>query len=233
MNSRKWHIWVSIVLLIPLFTVGATAIFIAHEDALGTEEVAIDAGWLPGMKHGKQEPTEIRDWLLGSSRGDLAATKYGVFRLGQPPEPVAGLPKGEFRQLLTDAQDNLWAAGKMGIWVQDSQGQARLVKDGDFHAIELAGSTVTAFEKDSGVWVSDDQGVSWHQDHPLAAGITGLPVEYKHYTLKKLIMDLHTGKAFFGKSGEWIWIDALGLAMVLLSMTGAVVWWRNRKASAA
>ena len=230
MNSRKWHIWTSIVLLVPLFIVGATAVFIAHEHALGTEDVEINASWLPGVKQEKHEMTEIRDWLLGSSRGDLAATKYGVFRLGETPEPVAGLPKAEFRQLLIDDTDSLWAAGKMGVWVQDAQGNARMVKEGDFHAIERAGNTITVFEKDSGVWISTDSGANWHQNHPLAAGIIALPVEYKQYTLKKLIMDMHTGKAFFGKSAEWIWIDVLGLAMVLLSITGTVIWWRNRKA---
>lgn len=231
MSARKWHVGISIVLLIPLFIVGATAVFIAHDHALGTEHVEIDARWLPGMKH-THEQTEIRDWLLGSSRGDLVATKYGVFRLGETPQPLAGLPKAEFRQLLVDGDDNLWAAGKMGVWIQDTQGNTRKVKDGDFHAIERAGDVISVFEKASGVWVSSDQGTRWHQDHPLAAGIVALPVEYKRYTLKNLIMDMHTGKAFLGKSAEWIWIDVLGLAMVLLSITGAVVWWRNRKVNA-
>ena len=52
------------------------------------------------------------------------------------------------------------------------------------------------------------------------------------YTLEKLVMDLHTGKFFFGKTREWIWIDLVGGAMVLLGVTGIVIWRRSEKAKA-
>ena len=67
----------------------------------------------------------------------------------------------------------------------------------------------------------------------MAAGIVALPVEYKRYTLKNLIMDMHTGKAFLGKSAEWIWIDVLGIVLCLLSLTGVWVWWQGRRRAAA
>jgi uncharacterized iron-regulated membrane protein len=46
------------------------------------------------------------------------------------------------------------------------------------------------------------------------------------------MMDIHTGKLFFGKTGEWIWIDLLGFAMVALGITGFVMWLRRRRQQA-
>jgi hypothetical protein len=39
---------------------------------------------------------------------------------------------------------------------------------------------------------------------------------------------LHTGKAFFGKESEWIWIDILGAILVFLGGTGLYLWWRSQ-----
>jgi hypothetical protein len=47
-------------------------------------------------------------------------------------------------------------------------------------------------------------------------------------TLGKLVTDLHTGKAFFGKEHEWIWIDILGAIWVFLGGTGLYLWWRSQ-----
>lgn len=44
-------------------------------------------------------------------------------------------------------------------------------------------------------------------------------------TLGKLMLDLHTGRAFLGKEAEWIWIDLLGLVWVFLGGTGLYLWW--------
>jgi hypothetical protein len=43
----------------------------------------------------------------------------------------------------------------------------------------------------------------------------------------KLIMDLHTGKFFLGKEYEWLWIDIVGLALALLTLTGILIWWKK------
>ncbi|MBI4565410.1 MAG: hypothetical protein HY716_12015 [Planctomycetes bacterium] len=40
----------------------------------------------------------------------------------------------------------------------------------------------------------------------------------------KLVIDLHTGKALFGKSGEVYWIHAGGWSLAFLVFTGLGIW---------
>ncbi|PKO58071.1 MAG: hypothetical protein CVU25_05815, partial [Betaproteobacteria bacterium HGW-Betaproteobacteria-19] len=88
--------------------------------------------------------------------------------------------------------------------------------------------------KDHGLLVSAD-GRDWRPDPELMPVLAASMVEGEAelITLGKLVMDLHTGKAFFGKDWEWIWIDLVGLAMTLLSLTGVYMWWRGERRKAA
>jgi uncharacterized iron-regulated membrane protein len=61
-----------------------------------------------------------------------------------------------------------------------------------------------------------------------AAGRPAHGAVEERVTLGKLMLDLHTGKAFFGKEAEWIWIDLLGGVWVFLGFTGIYLWWRTQ-----
>jgi hypothetical protein len=90
-------------------------------------------------------------------------------------------------------------------------------------------SLPAGYLKDTGMQISRDGGRTWSADPTFArlASVAGEQAE--PYTMQKLVMDLHTGKFFFGKRAEWIWIDLLGITLVMLCLTGGLMWWRSQK----
>lgn len=223
---RDWHIWASVALGIPLLLVGLTAVFLAHEDRLGTKHVAVPAGWLPGYGTAlAMERFEIRaSALAGGER--LLGTKSGVYRLaGSSAERLPGSPQDEIRAIAPDGAA-LLLAGKKGLW-RHQGATATAVHAADCWHVSAEAGRYAAACKDVGLLLSDD-GMRWTPANvafPDLGAAASVP-------LSKVLLDLHTGKLFLGKSGEWAWIDALGIALVLLSLTGLVMWMRNRRAAA-
>lgn len=218
-SMRNWHTWVSLVLGIPLLLVGLTAVFIAHDKSLGTKDITLPLG---GVDY---EAIEIRSSInVGTEH--WIGTKQGVFRLdGERATLLAGSPKDEVRDM-ANAGSAVLMAGKKALWRVEN-GQAERVYKADCWQVTATGQGYAAACKDVGLLVSAD-GKTWTErkvDFPPEV-LAALP---KELTLSKVIMDIHTGKLFFGKEYEWIWIDLLGLACVGLGITGLVMWMRSRR----
>ena len=82
--------------------------------------------------------------------------------------------------------------------------------------------------KDKGLLISRD-GLRWTAPAPPESEVLPVPaLNGERISFGKLIMDLHTGKAFFGKDAEWIWIDVLGSVWIFLGFTGIYLWWRTQ-----
>lgn len=235
-KARSWHTWGSLILALPILIVGASAIFIAHKKALGTDEITVSAGWLPGYQaqEAKEKGIEPRASLSTADGKLLVGGQTGLYRMAGDKlvaveelvgMPVRGLAEGRFGRV---------AAAKNGIWLEKDGQWERTMKGDAWNASSRADGSVVVSLKDKGLLVSTD-GLKWSPDPQLTTALATLPLEMsdKPLTLGKLIMDLHTGQAFFGKEGEWIWIDLVGLAMCLLAMTGIYMWWRAEKRKAA
>lgn len=217
-SMRNWHIWGSVALGVPLLLVGLTTIFIAHEKSLGTKDIELPIG------NATAEPVEIRSSAqVGGER--WIGTKNGVYRLeGDRAAPLSGSPQDEIRGLVT-AGAAVLMAGKKAIW-RFENGKATPVHKADCWQIAASTGGYTAACKEIGLLVSVD-GAQWQPhsvEFPEQAGATREGV-----SLSKIIMDIHTGKLFFGKQYEWIWIDLLGLACVGLGLTGLTMWMRARR----
>jgi hypothetical protein len=237
-NARSWHIWASIILALPILIVGLTAVFIAHKKSLGTDDIKVSAQWLPGYaaeKAGSQaKMPEVRASLTTRNGQTLVGTQDGLYQLqGDKFEPVKALDGVQVRGLAESAF-GLVATAKNGIWVNAGGEWKRAMKGDAWNASTRADGTVVVAMKDDGLLLSRD-GRTWEPDAALVTALAALPqqIEEKPMTLGKLVMDLHTGKAFLGKSAEWIWIDLVGLAMSLLALTGVYMWWRGEKRKAA
>ncbi len=238
-NSRSWHIWTSIILALPIFIVAATAVFIAHKKSLGTEDIKVAAGWLPGYgsETAKAQKNELRAGFTDASGTTWLGTNGGLYRIeGEHAQSVEALAGTQVRAL-AEAPWGLVAAAKNGIWLRAGDGEWQRAAKGDaWSAAAHADGSIVVALKDKGLIRSSD-GRSWQADARLNAALAGLPADTaspgETITLGKLIMDLHTGKAFFGKDGEWIWIDLVGLAMSLLALTGVYMWWRAERRKAA
>jgi hypothetical protein len=235
-KARSWHTWGSLILALPILIVGASAIFIAHKKALGTDEIPVNAKWLPGYESeaGKTVGIEPRAALTTSGGTTYVGTQQGLYRLdGEQLVEVEALANVAVRAL-AEAPFGRVAATQNGIWLERDGQWERVIKGDAWSAASRADGSVIVSNKDKGLVVSSD-GRKWQPEPQLTAALAGaardLPA--KPLTLNKLIMDLHTGKAFLGKNGEWIWIDLVGLAMCLLAMTGVYMWWRAEKRKAA
>lgn len=236
LKARSWHTWASIILALPILIVGASAVFIAHKKALGTEDVRVAAGWLPGYQtqEAKTRLPEARAALTTGSGTTLVGLQEGLYRLDGDQlvaiEALAGMPvRG-----LAESTFGRVAAAKNGIWLEKDGQWEKVMKGDAWNASRRADGSIVVAMKDKGLLVSQD-GKKWQPDPLLTAALAALPVDMadKPLTLGKLIMDLHTGQAFFGKAGEWIWTDLIGIAMCLLAMTGVYMWWRAEKRKAA
>lgn len=235
LNARQWHLWVGLVLALPMLIVGITAVFIAHEKALGLDHVEISADWLPGAqaekKMKKLHGPELRALYSGADGERLLATKMGAYAEQDGKlVPVAGLEGVEVRAWLADG-DVLYAAAKQGLY-RRAQGQWQSVLMQELWGVARAADGRIEAVGKYALWQSAD-GRDWQQSERVKALFAALPpAQYmkEPYTLKKLNMDLHTGKAFFGKEWEVIWIDLVGLSLAFLTLTGVWVWWRRRGA---
>lgn len=235
-DSRKWHIWVSIALSIPILIVSVTAVFIAHEHELRLKEIPVDVGWLPGYRSeaAKQKHLEPRASLHTTDGRQFIGTTGGLYRVDDGrPVPVGELAGMQVRAI-AESSWGMAVATKGGLWLHRDDRWKRVV-DGDAWNVSARndGSMVAAF-KDKGLLTSTD-GTRWARDAMSMAAVEQLAenVVVEQVTLGKLVMDLHTGKAFFGKDWEWFWIDLVGLAMTLLTLTGVFMWWRGERRKAA
>ncbi len=216
-NARKWHIWISVIFTLPLFVVGMTTFFIAHEKSLGMKDISL------GTKI-----QEIEDFIMLPDSTNLIATKGGVFWMRpEGPKSIVELEHNEYRHLTPLIGGKILASGKQGLWLGTIGGKWTQLSDADIHEIHVNDTRWTLITKEQGVQVSSDNGLTWNRDASIDAMITLLPEQ--PMSLNKWVMDLHTGKAIFGKQLEWIWIDFLGFVLILVSLTGIYMWWKSKR----
>jgi len=232
-SARSIHLWVSVLLALPMLIVALTAILIAHDKALGLKEIQLPAAWVPGGA--KAEEAELRAyWPLGDAA--YLGGKGGLLRQqGAALQPVEGL-RGDVRALLGLADGTVLAAGQRGLYrVQGLQAE-RLLR-GDFWTLSRQpdGSLLAVGkEGKDGLALRSTDGQDWQPTlAPELQQLAALQPAPQTVSLGKLVMDLHTGKAFFGKRYEWIWIDLLGATLALLGLTGLWMWWRAQRRQAS
>lgn len=212
-----------------------TAMFIAHKHELGLKEIDVTraVNWLPGYSEAAmmEMKMDVRASLTTADGLQWLGTKGGLYRIveGQARQ-VEELGGAEVRDLVA-ATFGLVVAAKNGVWLQDAEGWNKVLKGEAWNASLQPGGAVAVTLKDKGVLVSRD-GRNWQADGAIKTALSTMPagtMVAKPVTLGNLVLDLHTGKAFFGKEWEWIWIDLIGLAMAFLGGTGVYMWWRAEK----
>jgi hypothetical protein len=233
----KLHLWWGVILALPALLVGITCILIAHDHALGTKKITLPASLAPSEKMGKEKLLP-RAWLKSSDGSVWLAGKYGVMRWNGQQEIATGLPALDAQSIL-EVTPAVLIGAKQGLWRVENQQATLLAKD-EFWQLSRTANEIYAVGKKQ-IWFSNDQGRSFKPCADCASALQAwaehaAQPENKAYTLDKLVIDLHTGKFFFGKKGEWVWIDILGITLIVLTLTGLILWVRRerqRKALAA
>lgn len=234
LKARDWHNWVSVILVVPMLLVGLTSLFLAHKKALRLNDIDVTriVGWLPGYNAAdmKQGGTEARTILTLPDGSGWIGTQAGLYRVAEGrAHAVAELGDTQIRDLVA-APWGIVAATKNGIWVLDRDGWRKTHKGDAWNAALAPDGNVAVTIKDKGLLVSHD-GAEWRQHFSVQRALDDLPVESfigERITLGKLVIDLHTGKAFLGKDAEWLWIDLLGAIWIFLGGTGLWLWWHSQ-----
>ncbi len=234
-NPRTWHNWVGVILSLPILVVSVTAVFIAHNHALELREVDVTrfVWWLPAYGEAQTQAmkTEIRASLSTADGQRWLGSKDGLYQVTDGrARQVDALGGTEVRDIVA-APFGLVVATSKGLWLKDAKGWTK-VRKGDAWSVNLnPDGQVAAGLKGEGVLTSRN-GRDWILDTTAGAALAAVPRETlvpKPITLHNLVMDLHTGKAFFGKEWEWIWIDLVGLVMAFLGGSGVWMWWRGEQ----
>jgi hypothetical protein len=245
-NASNWHTWSGLILALPIFIVGITAVFIGHEKSLGTKEVMVNVGWLPAYSadgkayHYAEELKDVKAFYQDASGKQYLGTKAGLMIFdGEKVTPVDALQGKEIRSI-AENNGTLYIASKYGLWVKKANHDWIQSHEGDAHGVFPVSENEIALSLGKyGTVHSTDGGITWNKSKGLEAALAQVKPEQfavKEATsaipLKDLVMDMHTGKAFMGKNGMWIWIDVVGLAIVGLTGTGIVMWYLRRRKKA-
>jgi len=232
LKARDWHSWISIILLLPLLLVGFTSFFLAHKKSLGINDIDLTdyVSWLPGYRNSPENRNIDVRCILKTGGRVLIGTTGGLFEVSDSEAlPISDLAGFQIRDL-AEIMDNIVAATKEGVWLEH-QGVWQPVFKGDAWnlAKSVDGGIIVAI-KDKGFFISHD-GFTWVDEDSGATAAVFATMEGNDWprervTMGKLMIDLHTGKAFLGKRAEWLWIDILAAAWVFLCFTGLWVWWR-------
>lgn len=234
-DNRSWHAWISVVLALPILIVAVTATFIAHTNALGLKEIEITpyVGWLPGYGEQavKMERMEVYAALSTTDGSQWVGTKAGLYQMRDGQTRQVEALGGTHVRDLVETPAGLVAVAKNGVWLREGNQWQRTLKGDAWSGSGGRDGRLAVAVKERGVLVSADAR-TWQADTGVQQALASLPAsaaQTKPVTLGNLVMDLHTGKAFFGKEWEWIWIDLIGFVMAFLGVTGVVMWWRGEK----
>lgn len=233
-NWRTWHAWLSVILSLPLFIIGVTALFIAHGKTLGLNRVDINAFWLPGyaMTASKREPVIVKAAFAADGVRYIGA-KTGLFVLETGRAKAVEALRGADVRSIAGATGKLVVGAKTGVWLGGNNDWRRIHHIEVFTAGILPDGAIFAAPATGGLVVSRDEGRTWVNDATEIDALALLPAAGEDtLTMNRLIMDLHTGKAFLGRHWQWLWIDMLGAIMIFLSLSGVYLWWMGQRRKA-
>lgn len=233
LKARTWHTWTGILLAMPLLIVGSTAVFMSHNRVLGTENIKVAARWLPGYRAAAAQAPQAYAILTSRAGATLIGTQAGLYRLeGDKLVAVQEFTDTPVRGLAETAFGRIAATGN-GIWLEQNGHWQRTLEGVAWSAGQGTDGRVVVAMKGKGLLFSSD-GRTWQPDPLLTASLAATATEAaaRPLTLRQLVIDLHSGHAFFGAEGQWFWIDVLGVAVGLMAMTGIYMWWRDEKRKA-
>lgn len=215
---RDVHLWVGLILLVPLVIIGGTGVMLNHERLLGLK---------PELPKAKKEPKVATSNVAASSTATTLASvdknaaerkQHGSADKNHAKEHAK---KQHVSQLKLEA--GLWQTHAASIdealaaaeaeWGQVSLERVELRDENDYGLVVKVKASHEVFQPDREiVWsVASHEIVMKRGDK--AEGIQW----------NKVVHDLHTGKFFSDMYGFW-WSDLTGIAILALSATGVVLY---------
>lgn len=204
-NYARWrdiHLWVGLVLLLPVTVIAATGFLWNHEKSLGIKKEPAAAQQKEKKLHGRQSPERL---AAGMSAGPGHAMDHEIMH-----ESLSSTAKAEdylpALNAAIAASQETWGpeAGYERIELRNEPGYGLVVK--------------VKVPEDSGMvpeeimWSVSEERIVMRKGDP-QAGIDWA----------KIVHDLHTGK-FFSRSYGYFWSDSGAIGILLLGGTGLVLY---------
>ena len=242
-NWRKrffnWHLWSGLGFCIPIFLVALTAILIEHGSDLGTRKITVNAGWFPGYSDKENAEHFLNDVndVATNNKTDYFATRLGLIVHKDDKIVIVKNTEGvEVRDIET-VNGTIWIATKKGIFTVDTTHIAKSLLKGEFFSINHSSQKWVAIGGKDGIQISANNGVSWQKSslsdivgkektEKLLTSISGASY-LNEVMLNKIILDIHSGKAFFGRGAMWIWVDLIAVSLFFMIFTGIWMWYKR------
>lgn len=219
---RDWHIWLGVAFAIPLLIVGITTIVLAHQHTLKLENYYISSKYFPGYWNENNETkNEIKAFFKDSHGNEYFGYKYGLsVKTNNTYTKIDFFNRYEIRKI-NIYHNKLIVATKQGLFYEEDKSFKQLFKE-EIWDMFLEEKQVHIITK-VGLFTCDNQFQACDKIE-LKESIEPL----KEVSIKKLNFDLHTGKALFGKSFEWIWQDILALCILFFVVSGFYLWYKRK-----
>jgi hypothetical protein len=162
-SMRNWHLWLGVLLALPIVIVAITTIYLVHKDTFKSKQplFGMAMGEKSMEKGGKLKggKLELRAVLPAAEGHYWLGAGNGFYRLSASElRPLTQV--GEVRDLQALGQGAVLAAGKQGLWRLSAEGKAEELKSGDWHSLSAVGDKLFASGKLE-VLESSDGGSSW------------------------------------------------------------------------
>ena len=235
-TARRIHLWVAVILAIPMVVVAVSGILIAMRSV---SNVKVPLSWLGAEAVPDRLP--INAYLempggvvwIGNAQGlnQIAGgqTKQIPHFSGQEIVGLAAIPNVSMPVVATKMA--VWAEAN-GQWKPVLRGRVRQLSTlSDGQVLAIAGGRG---EMAAGRPMVTDDGQEWLPYGRAVISNKALPaLDNPSVALHQFMRELHSGAYFFGKGpGEMIWSNVLGWILVLLSLTGLWMWWKTQQQKA-
>jgi hypothetical protein len=242
---REWHKRAGLFAFVFMGWLGFSGILLNQSVSWGLDAIRIEWKWLIGGVYGlRAEPSQFGfmtagHWLANTSEHNVLDGKPLPAMLEAPIGLVAG---GDAANplLFIASPGSLLLLTPQGARVDELQASLTLPVRTIRRIGKLAGSGGKVAIEDDKVFASVDGlewtpvassiQVNWAKSEPLSADQRNALEPFIHPTmpLEQILIDAHSGR-IFGRYGAYV-VNAVGLAALLLSISGIWMLWRTSRA---
>jgi hypothetical protein len=231
---HRWHRRVGVAASLFLIWMAVSGWLLNHTGALNLARNNVHAGWIM-QRYGIKSALPDRIWPTASHW--LAATPEALLLDGKIVTAQALQPLG-----MVENNAMLFVASAMQLQILNSEGEsidtiqaallpvAMIARIGSGCSGVVIGDGQHSFvSSDGATWQPCAATVLWSTSAPLSAAQRQLiePLLQPGISVERLLLDLHSGR-FLGTWGPYF-VDVLGLALVLLALSGLWMFSHQRR----
>lgn len=227
-----WHRWLGLLAAVFVLLLASTGILLNHAHDLGLDQNTVHSTWLLDA-YGIQAPAP-RSYAAGAHW--VSAVGQRVYLDEREIADDTALHGALFNgQLIAVVLDHAIALFTLdGVLIEDMPTPAPVL------AAARSSTGALLIRTATGWWQADNQFLTWSAldtttprfaIQPAAAPTVLQTALLQHYrgtalSWERVLLDLHSGR-LFGVLGRYV-MDAAGVLLILLALSGIMVWWQRR-----